>query len=144
MSPKKINNFDFEEHLNVSVKNYKGDYKEVIRNTGNVFGLCCHLIYDTKLGKREKAMLYKCIAYFVLPRDIYSESTYGAKGFIDDMMLCLYVLNLISKRHGNDLLYDIWDGKPSELKKLLNQQFNKLIKENKTMFESVLSEVNIK
>ena len=143
MATKKINNFDFEEHLNDSVKKYNGDYKEIIKHTGNIFALCCHLINSIKIKKKEKSMLYKCVAYFVLPRDIYSESTYGPKGFIDDIMLCLYVLNLISKRHGDDILYDIWNGKPSELKKLLNQQYNKITKENKHMFEAVLSEVDI-
>ena len=41
------------------------------------------------------------------------------------------------------ILYDIWNGKPSELKKLLNQEYNKITKENKHMFEAVLSEVDI-
>ena len=58
-------------------------------------------------------------------------------------MLCLYALNLISKRHGEDLLYEIWSGRPSTLKKLLNEEFEKITKEKNEMFENVLSEVGV-
>ena len=86
---------------------------------------------------------FKSIAYFILPRDVYSESVYGIKGFIDDMMLCLYALNVIADRHGYDILYDRWDGKPNELKQLLNKDYHLMIKNNKKMFEKVLDEVGI-
>ena len=138
-----INNFDFEEHLNIFTKDYKGKYQLIVRSTSKIFALCCHLVYEPSLKKKEKNLLYKSIAYFVLPRDIFSEATHGSIGFIDDMMLCLYALNLISKRHGEDLLYEIWSGRPSTLKKLLNEEFDKITKENKNMFESVLSEVGV-
>ena len=138
-----INNFDFEEHLNIFTKDYKGKYQLIVRSTSKIFALCCHLVYEPSLKKKEKNLLYKSIAYFVLPRDIFSEATHGSIGFIDDMMLCLYALNLISKRHGEDLLYEIWSGRPSTLKKLLNEEFDKITKENKNMFESVLFEVGV-
>lgn len=138
-----INNFDFEEHLNIFTKDYNGKYQLIVRSTSKIFALCCHLVYEPSLKKKEKNLLYKSIAYFVLPRDIFSEATHGSIGFIDDMMLCLYALNLISKRHGEDLLYEIWSGRPSTLKKLLNEEFDKITKENKNMFESVLSEVGV-
>jgi uncharacterized membrane protein YkvA (DUF1232 family) len=140
---KNINNFDFEEHLYTSTKDYNGKYKLLIRSTSKIFALCCHLVYESSLKKKEKILLYKSIAYFVLPRDVFSEATHGSIGFIDDMMLCLYALNLISKRHGEDILYEIWSGRPSTLKKLLNEEFEKVTKENNKMFESVLIEVGV-
>ncbi len=140
---KAINNFDFEEHLNTSTKNYNGKFKLVVRSTSKVFALCCHLVYEKSIKKKEKILLYKSIAYFVLPKDVFSEASHGSIGFIDDMMLCLYALNLISKRHGEDLLYEIWSGRPSTLKKLLNEEFRKITKENNKMFENVLSEVGV-
>ena len=138
---KSLESFDFAEYLLSETSNYRGQYKEVIVFTSQIFRLTCDLIYIERLSRLEKNLLYKSVAYFILPRDIFSESIHGVKGFIDDLMLCLYALNLIKDRHGNDLLFDLWDGKPSDLKELLNVRFQILIKENKDMFNSVLHEV---
>lgn len=138
---KNLTEFDFAEYLSSETKNYSGEYRDIILFTSQVFRLTCDLIYAKRLSRSEKNLLYKSVAYFILPRDIYSESIHGVKGFIDDLMLSLYTLNLIKDRHGNDLLFDLWDGKPSDLKELLNVRFQTLIKENKEMFNSVLHEV---
>lgn len=138
-----IGDFDFTQHLHDLTKDYKGKHSKSLIHTSKIFSLCCEMVYSNKIGIKEKNMLYKSIAYFILPRDIYSESVYGVKGFIDDMMLCLYVLNIIADRHGYDVLYDRWNGKPTQLKTLLNKDYHLIVKENKKMFEKVLKEVNI-
>ena len=143
--PKKrnIGDFDFPEHLEELTRDFKGKYSSCLKHTPKIFSLCCDMVYSKKIGRKEKNMLYKSIAYFILPRDVYSESVYGVKGFIDDVMLCLYVLNIIAKRHGYDILYDRWSGRPSTLKRILNKEYHLIVKENKKMFEKVLEEVDI-
>ena len=143
--PKKrnIGDFDFPNHLRLLTKDYKGKYSKSLKYTSEVFSLCSDMIYSKKIGRKEKNMLYKSVGYFILPRDAYSESVYGVKGFLDDIMLCLYVLNIIADRHGYDILYDRWNGKPNQLKTLLNKDYHKMVKENKKMFEKVLKEVDI-
>jgi len=138
-----IGDFDFAQHLKNITKDYKGKYSKSLIYTSPIFSLCCEMVYSRKIGRKERNMLYKTVAYFILPRDVYSESVYGVKGFIDDLMLCLYVLNIIADRHGYDILYDRWNGKPNQLKNLLNKDYHSIIKENKKMFEKVLKEVDI-
>jgi len=134
--------FDFRRHLEHSIKDYNGKYSETLLMTPDIYYLCTSMIYSKKITTKERTMLYKAVAYFILPRDVYSESIHGVKGFIDDVMLCLYVLNLIAKRH-IDHLKDNWTLSPSQLDKLLNEDFDQIRRENKKMFEQVLKEVGI-
>ncbi len=140
---KKIGDFEFSEHLRSVLKGYNGAEKDVLRYSPEIFMLCTDLVSSLSIGKKEKNMLYKTIAYFILPHDIYSESVYGVKGLKDDLMLCLYVLNVIAKRHGYDILIDRWNGNPNILKNLLDKEFHRMCKENKKLFEEVLKEVDI-
>ncbi len=140
---KNIKHFDFKSFLKSEVKGYNGEYSNIIRYTDEIYYLCCGMIYSNDIGKKEKAMLYKAIAYFVLPRDLFPETIHGAKGYIDDLMLCLYVLNIISKNHSIDIFYNKWTNKPSVLKRLLDKDFEKLKKENQLLFKNVLKEVDI-
>jgi uncharacterized membrane protein YkvA (DUF1232 family) len=135
-------NFDFTKHLSNETKSYDGKYSEVLTLTSEIYYLCTMMVYSKEISQNEKNMLYKSIAYFLLPHDLYSENIHGPKGYLDDVMLCLYVLNLISKRH-IDVLYENWILKPSKLDKLLNEDFDLLRRENKKLFEDVLKEVGI-
>tara|TARA_B100001175_G_C19270524_1_gene523930 strand:- start:104 stop:538 length:435 start_codon:yes stop_codon:yes gene_type:complete len=139
---KNSQDFDFTKHLADQTKNYKGDYAEVLNLTAEIYYLCTIMVYNKDISQKEKNLLYKSIAYFLLPHDVYSESIHGPKGFLDDVMLCLYILNLISKRH-IDVLYHNWTLKPSQLDKLLNEDFDRIRRENKNLFESVLNEMGI-
>ena len=139
---KMIQDFDFARHLKGQTSDYNGDYCEVLQLTSEIFYLCTIMVYNKDISQNQKNMLYKSIAYFLLPHDVYSENIHGAKGYLDDVMLCLYVLNLISKRH-IDVLYENWILKPSQLDKLLNEDFDVLRRENKKLFEDVLIEVGI-
>ena len=138
-----IQDFDFARHLKSKTSDYNGDYGEVLQFTSEIFYLCTIMVYNKDISQNQKNMLYKSIAYFLLPHDVFSENIYGAKGYLDDVMLCLYVLNLISKKH-LDILHENWILKPSKLDKLLNEDFDKLKIENKDLFEDVLKEVGIK
>jgi len=135
-------NFDFTKHLSNETKAYGGEYSEVLTLTSEIYYLCTMMVYSKEISQNEKNMLYKSIAYFLLPHDLYSENIHGPKGYLDDVMLCLYVLNLISKRH-IDVLYENWILKPSKLDKLLNEDFDLLRRENNKLFEDVLIEVGI-
>ncbi len=135
-------NFDFTKHLSNETKAYDGKYSEILTLTSEIYYLCTMMVYSKEISQNEKNMLYKSIAYFLLPHDLYSENIHGPKGYLDDVMLCLYVLNLISKRH-IDVLYENWILKPSKLDKLLNEDFDLLRRENKKLFEDVLTEVGI-
>lgn len=137
-----IQDFDFARYLKSRTSDYNGDYSEVLQFTSEIFYLCTIMVYNKDISQNQKNMLYKSIAYFLLPHDVFSENMHGPKGYLDDVMLSLYVLNMISKRH-IDVLHENWILKPSQLDKLLNEDFNVLRRENKKLFEDVLSEVGI-
>ena len=137
-----IQDFDFARHLKSQTSDYDGKYSEVLQLTSEIYYLCTIMVYNKDISQNQKNMLYKSIAYFLLPHDVYSENIHGVKGYLDDVMLCLYVLNLISKRH-IDVLHENWILKPSQLDKLLNEDFDVLRRENKKLFEDVLIEVGI-
>ena len=75
------------------------------------------------------------------PNDLYSEEEHGAAGFIDDLILLLVVLRKCSIQEGLgvDYLEKHSQSLNYSLKDLLTIDFDKITKENKRMFDELLS-----
>jgi len=69
------------------------------------------------------------IAYFILPDDIYPENIFGAKGYLDDVFLCLVTLKEIEKEYEIEEILEYWEDSPKLLRKLLSEDYKILVKE---------------
>mgnify|MGYP003950489381 FL=1 len=68
------------------------------------------------------------MGYFIAPSDLYSEDIFGPIGYVDDILLSLYVLDSIKRESGVEPILDCWENSLSELEKLLNTDLPALIK----------------
>ena len=143
MSEQLMNKIEFFDILKENTFNYKGKYKLLINNSPAIYQLLCTLLDSSKIHRDHRALISSTIAYFILPRDIFPEEKYGVKGYIDDIYLCLYALNIIKKRYGLSLLQEYWDGSQQLLSKLLEKEYIALEKELKQILPKMLEYIGI-
>lgn len=78
------------------------------------------------------------MGYFIAPYDLYSEETFGAIGYVDDLILSLTVLNEIKNELGIEPIYELWDGDLDELLTLLESGLKKISTAYPELREKVL------
>jgi uncharacterized membrane protein YkvA (DUF1232 family) len=140
---KLMNEIEFFDILKENTINYKGKYEILIKNSASIYQLLSELLDSNKLHQDHRALISSTIAYFILPRDIYPEDIYGAKGYIDDIYLCLYTLNIIKKNYGLALLQPYWQGSPKLLFQLLDKEYPALENELKPILLKMINYVGI-
>ncbi len=140
---KLMNSVEFFDILKENTINYKGEYKVLINHSPEIYQLLSEILDSNKLHRDHRALISSTIAYFILPRDIYPEETYGAKGYIDDIYLCLYALNIIKTHHGLSFLQKWWKGSPKLLSQLLNKEYPALENELNHILPKMLHYVGI-
>src|SRR5688572_18732952 len=59
----------------------------------DMFMLLWRLINDSRVNSKNKVMLGSGIAYYLFPLDIMPEGLLGPIGYIDDLVLGVYLLN---------------------------------------------------
>ncbi len=98
-------------------------YKFVKNNTGETGGklanylltlpdffiLLCRLAVDKRVTKTQKAFVGGIIAYIIMPIDIIPDFI-PIIGYIDDLVLVVYGLNLIMNELDKQVLLDNWSG----------------------------------
>ena len=82
-------------------------------------------------------MIYVTIGYFVIPQDLYSEDTFGPIGYIDDILLCIYVLKQIEDQCEREVIYEEWDRDFDVLDDLIDNQLPKLAAEYPVIFDKL-------
>lgn len=65
---------------------------------------------DPRIDFKSKALLGSGIAYFVAPVDFIPELLTGPGGFVDDLIIATFVLNLLVNRLTPEVLEDHWAG----------------------------------
>jgi uncharacterized membrane protein YkvA (DUF1232 family) len=128
----------FEKILERTVKNYSGKYSEIVRQSPKIFVLVNDLLFDRNLNQKHRTMLLTSIGYFMLPQDLYPEDTLGPIGFIDDLMIILFVLREIKDEYGIDEIMMYWKSERELLENLLNEDFNLLLSENMALYNEVI------
>ena len=77
---------------------YEGHFQSEIRLTPQIFQLLNDLTLSSEIPSNFKVQLYAAMGYFVAPYDIFPEETFGAIGYVDDLMFALNVLHQIKDR----------------------------------------------
>ena len=128
----------FEKILKRTIKNYSGKYSEIIQLSPEIFVLMNDLLFDRNLSQKHRSMLLCSIGYFMLPQDLYPEDTLGPIGFIDDLMLIIFVLREIRDEYGIEEISMYWKLDDTSLEKLLNEDFELLLKDNMPLYNEVI------
>lgn len=101
----------FYETLDEQVKDYRGEFDDMIYLCPEFFRLFTNLLEDKRVARRFKPIINATIAYFVAPYDVIPEEVYGPIGYMDDLFLCAYSLeHLLKDGLKDDVIMDAWEG----------------------------------
>lgn len=97
---------DYYDTLVENLETYSGEYESFIDYGPELFKLLCSLL-NCDIDKSLRLPICGAIAYYVTPDDIIPENVYGPYGYIDDIFLSSYVLRLVAKKHGWEVIQEI-------------------------------------
>ena len=88
------------------------------------FHLLVKLIAEPKVPVELKAVLGFAVAYFILPLDLFPEGIIGPAGYMEDIVLTVWVLNKLINKTGPRIIQKHWAGEEDVLlviKKVVSQ-----------------------
>jgi len=135
---------NYYKFLKTELNNYAGKFDRSILYIPDFFKLLCSLIDERNIDKEDKSNIYASLAYFVIPNDIIPEDIYGPAGYIDDMFVCVVVLEKLRNKYGIKLLEKHWkeDEDLADVLKLCLQKSKQMLSE-KNLIESTLKAANL-
>jgi uncharacterized membrane protein YkvA (DUF1232 family) len=111
---------DFYLQLRDKVQNWfeknatkKPAYANYILLVPDFFYLLVKLTLDDRIAAIDKAKFAGVLAYFFSPIDFLPEALLGPVGYLDDLMLACYVLNLYVNQQdeaGKAVVKELWPG----------------------------------
>jgi len=120
----------FDMMLENDISGYEGEFSELIHQAPALYRMMTKLLDDSALPRSISPLVIAAIAYFILPEDVIPEDKYGPAGYVDDIYLCAYVANEVTKASGSpEILARNWDGIASivDLVKEILDRENELI-----------------
>ena len=91
----------------------KPEYANYILLVPDFFYLLVRLTLDDRIPAMDKAKFAGVIAYFFSPIDFLPEALLGPVGYLDDLILACYVLNLYINKldeAGKEVVKELWPG----------------------------------
>ena len=91
----------------------KPEYADYILSVPDFFYLLVRLTLDDRIPAIDKAKFAGVIAYFFSPIDFLPEALLGPVGYLDDLVLTCYVLNLYINQQdeaGKEVVKELWPG----------------------------------
>ncbi len=102
---------DFAKYLTEEIAFYEGRHDDLIHQAPALYCLLTKLLDDPRLPGRLRPLILAAVAYFILPVDVLSEEMHGPYGYLDDILLCAFVLKRIEQELGSAaILADNWEG----------------------------------
>ena len=96
----------------------KPEYANYILLVPDFFYLLVRLTLDNRIAAIDKAKFAGVIAYFFSPIDFLPEALLGPIGYLDDLVLACYVLNLYINQQdeaGRAVVKELWPGEQDVL-----------------------------
>jgi uncharacterized membrane protein YkvA (DUF1232 family) len=101
----------FDAILEKDISGYEGEFSQLIHQAPALYRMMTRLLDDRALPRSMSQLVIAAIAYFILPEDIIPEEKYGPVGYVDDIYLCAFVANEVTKEAASsDILARNWDG----------------------------------
>ena len=76
----------------------------------DMFMLLWRLINDGRVNAKNKVLLGSGLAYYIFPFDFLPEAFVGPMGYLDDLILAVYVLNKMLTDTDVEILREHWSG----------------------------------
>jgi uncharacterized membrane protein YkvA (DUF1232 family) len=81
-------------------------YDKYLKHAPDLFNLLCRLARHSAVKTEDKSKIACAIGYFITPFDMIPENVFGARGYIDDICLSAYALDMMD----SDLVKGLWTG----------------------------------
>jgi len=94
-----------------------GDY---LMLAPDVFVLLWRLVNDSRVDAKNKVVLGSGIAYYIFPLDLMPEGLLGPIGFLDDLVIGVYILNRLLADIDPQILREHWAGSEDVLTTIKN------------------------
>jgi uncharacterized membrane protein YkvA (DUF1232 family) len=94
-----------------------GKFTEYVLALPDFFILLCRLAVDKRVNTSQKLMIGGIIAYVISPIDIIPDFI-PIIGYVDDVVLVVFGLNIILNDLDNQIILDNWSGKQDVLELL--------------------------
>ncbi len=128
----------FDKLLEINTAEYRGKHEFVIRNSARLYRAITNMISDNDLPRELRAKLFAVIGYFVIPDDFYPEEELGPIGYIDDLMLVIFVLREVLELESYDKLATVWEGDIKDLKQIIEVEFEVIIIEYVELYKDLI------
>jgi len=104
-------------------------YADYLLFVPDIFHLLIKIVVDPAIDSKSKSLVGATIAYFIFPMDFLPEGIFGFGGFLDDLMLATFVLNLMINKWGAPVIEKHWAGdkKLLELLQSITETSNQLV-----------------
>ncbi len=114
----------FYDRLRERIKHKLKNVESKVGKTGvdlillapDLFVLLYRLMKDERVNVRNKIILGAVLAYWIMPADILPEMLFGSLGYLDDILITLYVLDALFADTDIDVLLENWSGDPEIIK----------------------------
>ena len=123
----KERNVDFYQKIRTSIRKWenksegrKNKWLEYILLAPDLFHLLTKLVIDKAVSLEFKGKLGLVILYFISPIDLIPEAFIGPGGYIDDIVLAAYVLNLMVNQASPEIIHKHWAGEGNVLQIIQN------------------------
>lgn len=85
-------------------------YADYLLFVPDIFHLLIKIVADPAIDSKSKTLIGATITYFIFPMDVLPEGIFGFGGFLDDIMLATYVLNITINKLGTEVIEKHWTG----------------------------------
>lgn len=76
----------------------------------DLFHLLVKTMFDDRLDAKSKTLVGSGILYFITPVDVLPEGLIGAGGFIDDIVVATFVVNMLVNKFSPEVIEEHWAG----------------------------------
>jgi uncharacterized membrane protein YkvA (DUF1232 family) len=133
---------DFYDVLRENLDSYNDSYDEFIDFGPDLFKLLSDLLDESEIKTVHRLKINAAISYYVIPYDIIPEAEYGPNGYVDDIYICVHVINEIANDLGFELLEELWEGQ-KDFKKTLKICEEESLKKVEHLKEKMLRYVGL-
>ena len=127
---------NIKEILTNNTKHYNGKYSDIIKEVPNIYQLLSDLVQNTSLETNDRNEILAVMGYFVFPNDVMNEDILGPIGYMDDVIISLYIINKIKIKYDFQTVSEDWVSN-YDLKELLGDKLDMLLNEYKHEFNKI-------
>jgi len=100
----------FEQMLRNEIAHYRGRFADQVWLVPDLFRMLTNLLEDGRVDAESRRLITTALAYFITPFELLPKELHGPEGYLDQVYLCLWVVNELRGALPDHVLEDAWEG----------------------------------